>query len=267
MNFPPIVYDIIRWFTILAMLGSIAVGLCTAFLFFIRRDRENPWVNRFFLLLIIATTLTLFDKFLDYIAIAEKHKSLLVLPFYMSFALGPLTFFYVKSRLYQHFEPHRNDIKHFILPVVQSVLLAIVSVSSVSSKKAFENHFFSPFYGNFEKGIFVIQYLAYLYFGYRFINHFKSVLSNQYKKKKDLLKIPTTRKQILVVGWLKRFIKVAIILFIIHATFVYSDYFGFRLFEVDLQTKALFSSVYQLSFAACLVWMCINGIFALRRKI
>lgn len=267
MNFPPIIYDILRWLTIFAMAGSIAIGFFTAFLLLIRRDIENPWINCFFLLLIGSTTFTLFDKFLDYIAIADTHKSLSVLPFYMSFAVGPLTFFYVKSRLYQHFKPHRRDLKHFILPIVQSVLLAVVSISSVSSKQAFENHFFSPFYGNFEKGIFVAQYLAYLYFAYRFINHFKTVLTNDYRRKKEVVKFPAIKKQILVVGWLKRFIKVAIILFIIHGIFVYSDYFSYRLFGANLQTKALFSSLYQLSFAACLIWQCVNAIFALRRKI
>ncbi len=267
MNIPPIIYDIIRWLTILSLLGSIAIGFFTAFLFLIRRDIENPWINRFFLLLVLSTTLTLFDKFFDYSFIAYKHKSLSVLPFYMSFALGPLTFFYVKSRLYQHFKPQRSDLKHFILPIVQTALLAIVSLSSITSKIAFENHFFSPFYGNFEKGIFVAQYLAYLYFAYRFINHFKTVLTNEYQRKKEVVKFPNIKKQILVVGWLNRFIKVNIILFFIHGTFVYFDYFSYRFFDANLQTKALFSSVYQLSFAACLIWQCVNGIFALRRKI
>ena len=267
MNFPHIVYDILRWFTVLALLGSIAIGFFTSFLFLIRRDAENPWINRFFLLLVISTTLTITNNFLDYIALTDKHKSLSVLPFYMSFALGPLTFFYVKSRLYTHFKPRRNDLKHFILPIVQTVLLTVVSVSSVASKMAFEKYFFSPFYGNFEKGVFVVQYLAYLYFAYRFIGHFKTALGNEYRLKTELIKFPVIKKQILVVGWLKRFIKAAIILFIIHGIFVYTDYFGYRFLDSNLQTKALFSSVYQLSFAACLIWQCINGIFALRRKI
>ena len=266
-SIPPILFEIIRWLTLIIMVGGVVTGSIMGALFLIRRQ-ENYWVNLLFGLFLLSFSLTLFDKFLRYSLLSYRYPNWSFLPIYLSFAFGPLLFFYVKSRLYtQHFSMHRPDFKHFILPTVQFVLLLWVTVQDVNVKMDFQTNFFSPFYGNFEKGIFIIQFFLYLYFSYRFILHEKTPLSK--KRQQGLVKLSNAdiRRQVLIVGWLKRMVKVLFVLFGIHASFILTDYFGFRLFEINLQTKTLFSSGYELSFVAMLFWLCVNGFFAWQRRI
>ncbi len=235
---------------------------------FLMRRRDNYWVNLLYGLLLLSFTFTIFDKFLRYSLLSYRYPNWSFLPIYMSFAFAPLLFFYVKSRLYaQHFTMHRRDFKHFILPTVQFALLSWVTLQDVQAKMDFRDNFFSPFYGNFEKGVFILHFFLYLYFSYRFILHEKLPLS--IKARKGLLNLSDTgfRRQILIVGWLKRMVKTLFILFGVHASFILTDYFSFRLFGLNLQTKSLFSALYELSFVAMLAWLFVNGIFAWRKKV
>ena len=266
MSFPPIIFDIIRWLTMLILFGGVVAGLGIGCLFLTRRARANRWTNLLFALLLLSFSLTLLDKFFTYSSWASRHSKLASLPIYLSFALGPLLFFYVKSRLYpQHFKMKKADFKHFILPTVQFVLLSWVGVQDANVKSAFQTHFFSPFYGNFEKAVFMTQFFLYLYFSYRFVLHEKESLSIKAKTGEKRVKNPDFRRQILVVGWLKRMVKVLFIIFGVHAVFILMDYFSYKIFDVNLQTKALFPAFYELSFEAMLLWLILNAFFAWRR--
>lgn len=265
MNIPPIIYDIIRWLTILLLLGGVITGGILGLLNFPRRT-TNRWQSILFSLLLIAYSLTLLDKLLVYSFFSQKHLKVAYLPIYLSFALGPLLFYYVKSRLYPiNFKMKRADFKHFILPTVQFVLLCWVGIQNASIKSEFQSHFFSPFSGNFEKGVFIIQFFLYLYFSYRFILHEKHPLSIQASRNRQSMSNTHFRRQVLVVSWLKRMVKALFILFGVHAFFILTDYFSYRLLDIDLQRKALFSAFYELSFAAMLYWLCLNAYFAWRR--
>jgi hypothetical protein len=266
-HIPPIIFDIIRWLTMFILVSGCVTGGIMGTLFLMRR-RDNYWVNLLYGLLLLSISFTVFDKFLRYSLLSYRYPNWSFLPIYMSFAFAPLLFFYVKSRLYaQHFTMHRRDFKHFILPTVQFVLLSWVTLQDVETKMDFRDNFFSPFYGNFEKGVFILQFFLYLYFSYRFILHEKLPLS--IKARKGLLNLSDTgfRRQILIVGWLKRMVKTLFILFGVHASFILTDYFSFRLFGLNLQTKPLFSALYELSFVAMLAWLFVNGIFAWRKKV
>ena len=265
MSIPPIIYDIIRWATALIMGGGVVSGLLMAWLIFVRRVRTNPWVNILFALLLAAMSLTLMDKLFNVTFISRRYPNWSFLPIYLSFSFAPLLFYYVKSRLYPHFAMHRPDFKHFILPTVQFAILAWVTCQDADSKAHFKSQFFSPFYGNFEKGVFIVQFFLYIYFSYRFILHEMHPLSIEARKRKSGVQNTNFRRQVLVVSWLKRMVKVLFILFGIHAFFILTDYFSFKLFDVNLQTKALFSAFYELSFVAMLFWLFLNGFFAWRR--
>lgn len=265
MNIPPIVYDIIRWVTILLMTGGVVTGGILGLLNF-PRQTSNRWQSILFSLLLIAFALTLCDKLWAFSQFAQRHLRIDYLPFYLSFALGPLLFFYVKSRLYPtHFTMKKADFKHFILPTVQFVLLAWVGIQNSTAKTEFQIHYFSPFSGNFEKAVFIIQFFLYQYFSYRFILHEKHPLSIRAARNRESMSNTSFRRQVLVVSWLKRMVKVLFILFGVHAFFILTDYFSYRLWDINLRTKALFSSFYELSFAAMVYWLCLNAYFAWRR--
>ena len=257
----PILFDLIRWFTAFAMATGVLSGLGMASLFLIRKTQPNKWANWLFAALLASMALTLLDKFLNFTELTKRHPSVSVLPIYLSFAFGPLLFYYVKSRLYRHFDVSRSDFKHFILPTVQFALLTMMAFRDAETKAAFRTDFFSPFYGNFEKGVFIMQFFLYLYFSYRFILHERFALRQKHKS------LMSGRRHVLVVGWLKRMVKTLFILFGVHASFILTDYFSYRLFDLNLQTKTLFSVAYELSFTAMLAWLCLNAFFALHRKL
>lgn len=266
MSIPPIIFAFIRWFTMFLMAGGVVSGGFLGLLFLFRKT-DNYWQNILFSLLLISFSLTLLDKLLVFSFVTQRYASLATLPFYMSFAFGPLLFFYVKSRLFPHqFSMSRRDFKHFIMPTVQFALLSWIALQNVTTRAEYQSHFFSPFYGNFEKAIFIIHFFLYLYFSYRFILYQKYPLSITIGKNKSL-KYAALKRQILIVGWLKRMVKVLFLLFGIHAFFILTDYFSFRFFGLNLQTKALFSSFYELTFEAMLFWLCLNAYFAWRRGI
>ena len=243
------IYDLIRWIAAFALLAGVVSGLGVAALFLIRRTQPNRWSNWLFAGLLSAMSLTLLDKFLNFTLLTHRYPNLSFLPIYSSFILGPLLFFYVKSRLYPRFDMGRSDFKHFILGTVQFYLLLMMTFKSADSKTEFNIYYFSPFYGNFEKGVFILQFFLYLYFSYRFILH-----------ERLLRKTTAQRRQILVLGWLKRMVKTLFILFGIHAFFILTDYFTYKWFGMDLQEKSLFPAFYELSFAAMLAWLCLNEI-------
>jgi hypothetical protein len=261
MQLPPIIFDIARWLTMFIMFGGVATGMLMGLLFLLRPPLTNRWSNWFYGWLLITFSSTLLDKLLNFSAISQQIQRLYGLPIYLSFAFAPLLFFYVKSRLYPQYKANRNDFKHFILPTVQFIILCVIAIQAPSVKTTFQKNFFSPFYGNFEKAVFIIQFFLYLYFSYRFILHEKIILH----KKIKTIGQAALRRQILVVGWLKRMVKGLFILFWIHAFFVLTDYFSFRFFEINLQSKLLFSMAYELSFVAMLFWLFLNGLFAWRR--
>jgi hypothetical protein len=263
MELPIIVYQIIFFFTVLVLVVTIAGGFFVGFLWLFRRARPNPYANKLYALLLWAFSFTMLDRFLVYSEIALRHPRLSFLPIYFSFSLGPLLFYYVKSRLYPKFRLHREDIKHFVFPVVQAVILLYIGFQSDEAKHNFRRNFFSPFYGNFEKGVYILFFFFYLYSAYRFIGHERMLL------KQIPLKSRTTklRRQILITGWLKRMVKGLFILFAVNASFILVEYFSFKIFKINLNGRAMFTSLTELSFGSMIGWLIINGYFAWRRKI
>ncbi len=260
-SIPPIVFVLIFWLTVLGVAGSAAAGFVVGGGFLIRRPRHNGSANYLFALLIIAMSATLISRLLGYTGFARRHPHLAFLPIYYTLSFGPLLFFFVKSRLFSSFRLRRNDVKHFILPVVQPAVFLGVSFQSGAFIDSFRDHFFSPFYGNFEKAAYIASFFLYLYFSYRFIRHERMALSRLSERKNER----GIRLRILVAGWLKRMVKALFILFGVHAFFLLTDYFSYKLFDINLNNKALFNSALELSFAAMVCWLAINGFFAWRR--
>jgi hypothetical protein len=263
MELPLIVYQILFFFTILVLVITISGGFFIGFLWLFRRARPNPLSNKLYAFLLWAFSFTMLDRFLVYSDIAVHYPRFSFLPIYFSFSLGPLLFYYVKSRLYPKFRLHRADIKHFIFPVVQGVILLYIGFQGEEAKRSFKTRFFSPFYGNFEKGVYILLFFFYLYSAYRFIGHERILLSRIPLKSRSSV----IRRQILIAGWLKRMVKVLFILFAVNASFILVEYFSFKVFKINLNGKAMFSSLTELSFGSMIGWLIVNGYFAWRRKI
>jgi hypothetical protein len=249
------VYTIWSLLTTIAMISAVVIGVALAVVLALRRVLQNRLSD--FLLAGLLFTLSLTELQRLFIWLQIKNLDIIFLPIYCSFAFAPLIFFMVKSRLYPNFRLQQNDIKHFILPIVQIVVMSWIFLQPAHTRTwVASGGFFTPFYGNFERGVYLVQFGLYLYFSYRFILHERTPLSSH-----------SPKHQILLTGWLKRMVKAAFIIFVIEASFVLTDYFSMRWFDVDLRSRLFFSSVLELSFTAQLWWLIINTLFALKKYI
>jgi hypothetical protein len=246
-----ILIEILRWVTAIGMSIAIIFGFTTSMLVFIRKTPAAPSSNYLFAALLVTFALTGTHQLWSYWGISGRHLRLYYLPINYTFAFAPLLFFYVKSRLYPQFELHRNDLKHFILPIAQAALYVSLEFQTAAYKTDF--YLFNPLYGNFGKFIWLTIFGLYLYFAYRYILH------ERHKK--------ANRRQIFITGWLKRMVKILFILYAVHASFLMSNIFWYKMFEIDLNQKALFSSLTELSFSAMLYWLSLNAFFAWRRHL
>ncbi len=251
-----IAIEVLRWATCAAMLavslGAAAMGvlLCVA-------PRGHWFSDRIFGILLGLMSLTLFNNLMAYWGISIRNPKLYFLPIYYSLSLGPLIFFLAKSKLYPQLRLHRSDLKHFILPFVQAAVFWWVGLHDTAYKMGVKNAFFSPIYGGFEDWVYTLTTGMYFYFGYRFVKFEMSTARQR----------GVSRRQIMVIGWLKRMIKILFILFAVHASCLVSDWINYRLFDVNLNNKALFSAFTELSFGAMVGWLTLNAWFAWRRRL
>ncbi len=249
------IYTIWYWLVTAAMVSAIVIGVILALMLAFRRVLPNRLSDFLLAGLLFTLSLTALQKLFIWLQI--KNLDIIFLPIYCSFAFAPLIFFMVKSRLYPNFRLQQNDLKHFILPIVQTVVMCWIFLQPAHTRSwVASGGFFTPFYGNFERGVYLLQFGLYLYFSYRFILHERTPLSNH-----------SPKHQILLTGWLKRMVKAAFTIFIIEASFILTDYFSMRWFDVNLRSRLFFSSVLELSFTAQLWWLIINTLFALKKNI
>ncbi len=248
---------------LLIILGALPQGLY----FMWKKNPSRPLAHFIYGLLLLSSSFVLMDRFIQFTRLNFWHKELLFFPTNVSFLIGPFVFFFVKSQLYPQFKFQRADIKHFILPITQIIVLALIALTSAETKENLLSYFFSPATGNFERGVFAIHCTTYLYFAYRFVKHARAKAEKTMTTQNTKSITSALRYQFLIVGWLKRCYKVLITWFGIHAAFIVTDYFSYKLFDVNLQTKTLFSALYELSFAAFVAWLMLNGLFILRRNL
>ncbi len=242
-------------------------ALPMGFYLLVKKNAARPHAHLIYGLLLLSSSFVLIDRFIQFTRLNFWHKELLFFPTNISFLIGPVAFFFVKSQLYPQFKFQSTDIKHFILPFTQIIVLILIANTDSATKETLLFYFFSPITGNFERGIFAIQCTLYLYFAYRFVKHARARTEKTLYKQNTKTITSALRYQFLIVGWLKRCYKVLITWFGIHAAFIITDYFSYKLFDANLQTKTFFSSMYELSFAAYVSWLVLNGFFILKRNL
>jgi hypothetical protein len=252
----PSIDILIKWIVnlvALCMLITSLLGFGISILHFIKFKLHK--LIYFFLL--VCSNFTLVNNVIFYKQWYLKYPGLIFLPIYFSLSVGPLFFFYTKARLYPNFRLKASDFKHFILASVQFIFFIYLFVLKLENKKVMLDRFFSPIFGNLEDLIFIFITMMYIYFSYRFVLH----------ERGRLQKSKGTKREIFILGWLKRHIKVVAVLFAIHASFILSNYLGFKLLDINLNNKTIFNAMIELSFCTVVFWMNLNAIFAYRRNL
>lgn len=226
------------------LISAMAVGVvqCVSVggLFFFKQSGVKR-ANYFYGTLLIAIGLTLLHNIFIISGVFEHYLLLKFLPIYFTLSLPVLLFYYVKLSLYPAYRLRKSDVKHFILPVLQMLFFVIMFFTNVEFKSKIDRHFYNPFFGAFEQFLYLVNFVAYMFFAYRYIIQ---------RQKTELKK--QSAKQVL---YLKKLIQVLFVLFMIHAAFVVGDFAGYELLNINLQAVKPYAAFGAMSFAGLAYWL------------
>ena len=146
--------------------GLLCVTLATIVVYLSKRS-GNRTANYFFVLLLLAFGACIGDLILDHLGLQVRYPRLRYLPVWLTFAIGPCWFYYVKLSLFPAYKLRLTDSKHAVLPVSQ-VLYYVYCFWSRSDGLSQEFMFGFPA-STFEEALFMASVLGYLLGAYRYL--------------------------------------------------------------------------------------------------
>jgi hypothetical protein len=230
------------------LIAAMALGViqCVSIggLFFFKQSGSKR-ANYFYGSLLISIGLTLLHNIFIISGIFEQYPLLKFLPIYFTLSLPVLLFYYVKLSLYPAYRLRKSDVKHFILPILQILFFVIMFFTNVAFKSKIDRHFYNPFFGAFEQFLYLMNFVAYMLFAYRYI----------IQRQRTVVK----KRSVKQVLYLKKLIQVLFGLFMIHTAFVAGDFAGYELLNINLQALKPYAALGAMSFAALAYWLGIYG--------
>ncbi len=233
-------HSVFFYLLIVCLLLDVLQGFGIGGLFFFKRSGVKR-ANFCYAFLLLAFGSTLLHYMLLILQVYEARPRWSFIPLYFTLSFGPLLFYHVKFNLYPKYHWRYSDIKHFFLPLGQLVFFLVLFFSNTSYEQGLERKFFNPFYGAMEQFLFLTTFFAYLYFGYRYLQHKRREVRNEREVRRVL--------------YLNKLLKGLFVLFCIHAFFVLTDFFVYELLDINLRSSKIFAALGILSFASLLFWM------------
>ena len=197
--------------------------------------REANWLLSFFL---ACLSLSLLQNILVNIGVFNNNPRWYFIPIQYTLALGPLFFFFVKSRLFSFFHLQLKDFKHFILPTLQAFSYLSVGFKNAAYKESVWVQQYIPYGKPLEGALFVIGFSFYLYFSYRFVRYKLQLLEKRKGHKWEVDKVMR----------LKRLVKGILLLFIICAGYIISDFLVYQFLGLNLYDIRGYTYIGDLSF-------------------
>lgn len=148
--------------------GAVILGLVIGGLL-LRGNRKQRRAEIYLGLLIIAYTLMLFNMLLAEAGIMSRFQYLYFLPLYYTLSFGPLTYFFIKSKLSPGFTVKKTNALHAVLPLLQACFYFAIGFRSVDYKSELWRTFIAPFYQNFEATVYWVSFSIYLWFSFRLL--------------------------------------------------------------------------------------------------
>jgi len=234
---------------IIAVLMSLGVlaGMVLGVIFVFRRI-GNQKSNLFFAALLFAFGLSLLNIIFIGKGLQEYYPKLRFLPIRFTLALGPFFFYFVKFSLFPSYELRRTDIKHFLLPIWQLSFYLIVGFRSVEFKSQLGETFMQPFYRDFEQVLFLITFWMYLFLAYRYIRY-----------RLALLRRRGHPWQIQKMMWLRRVVRITVLLIAGYSFYFLTDFVGYHFFRLNLHHTSWFTYTGDLFFTGIVLWLSYAG--------
>ncbi|MFT4761574.1 MAG: hypothetical protein ACI9XO_004671 [Paraglaciecola sp.] len=234
-------------FSFILLSISLTLSVTAGFIFLFRWGNRTI-ANLFFGFLLILMGVTCLHHFCILLDVYIEQPKWLFLPVYYTLWFGPFLFFAIKMRLYPKYQLVWSDLKHAILPFGQLVYFLVLFNSSIEYRDSLGRNFFSPFYGAMEMVLYIGTFYAYLYSAYRYVRYKEAGLRNAKEEK--------VRADIL---FLKRMLKVLLVLFWINSGYIVTDFLMYQFLGINLHTMRGFTRFGDISFGLMVLWMGLNG--------
>ena len=220
---------------IAVLLSGFGILLCLAVgIQLLRRKTGLQQANLFLGLLLILYSITLLNALMAMTGVYTTYQHLYFLPLIYSMSIGPLFYFFVKSRVQPAFQFQRRHLVHFILPGIQVLFYLSIGFRSAEFKSWIWRNVIST-YGQFiEESLVIVLGLTYLIAAIRLINS---------EIPKELWKNP-------ICQWLKKFSLSLLILLSISSIYEIADWILWNTLEYNLFNTPWADFPLKLSYAA-----------------
>lgn len=155
----------LSWLELAATLlagGGLVAAITIGALLLVRQRGSRSANVAFGVLLLVASALVLY-VLLIYVQPPGENLGIVFAPLPFTFALGPLLYAYVRTRLGQAWPGP----VHWVLPVVQAVLVIGVSASPPDVQQAYMGRVFAPWWMMVQTALFVLGFGVYIALGWR----------------------------------------------------------------------------------------------------
>jgi len=237
MNLPPdnFIAVLISSFGILL---CFSVGSCL----FFRKDGIKQ-ANIFLGLLLVLYSLTLLNLLMAMTGVYSTYQHLYFLPLAFSWSIGPLFYFFVRSRIQPSFTFRRKHLIHFVLPAMQFLFYASIGFRSVAFKSWIWEQVVQPYVQYLEGGLTVVLGVGYLIASVRLINREVPVA---------LWKHPICR-------WLRRFAVSLLVLLSVSTLYDLADWVLWNGFQYNLYNTPWADFPLKMSYAAISIFIGYNA--------
>jgi hypothetical protein len=229
--------------SMLLYFSSLLIIAC-AFFYFLRK-RGNFRSNIFLALFFIAFGLALVRNGLilnGQIGTDDVLSSVL----WNTIWFGPLFFYYIKINIYPHYILRGSDLKHFVLPIAQTLTHILISIQALSNAE-YLNGYFKYLY-SIEGVIFLLTFFPYIILSFRYIKYAGVSEPNQ----------PYWRQQKLL--WLKRITKVLYVLAFVNSTYVITNFLSKFIFTNELTSLPSYFLFAEFSFSLIAIWIAYQAV-------
>ncbi len=197
------------------------------------RNKGNRQANTFLGLLLVLYSLTLLNSLMAMTGVFSAYQQLYFLPLIFSFSIGPLFYFFVKSRIQPSFIFTKKHSIHFILPAIQFIFYLSIGFRSKEFKSWVWTDVMAPFGQYIEESLTIILSLGYLIAALKLINS----------------EIPKSLWSHPICLWLRKFAISLLILLSISSIYEIVDWIFWAQFEYNLYNTAWADFPLKLSYA------------------
>ncbi|MEP0984085.1 helix-turn-helix domain-containing protein [Ekhidna sp.] len=182
------------------------------------RKRGINLTNKLLGLLLVLYTSTTLNGLMAVTGVLNQNQQLYFLPIIFSLSIGPLYYFFVRSKIEPSFKFSGTDYFHFIIPIIQVGFYLAIGFRSVEEKSLIWQNVVRPYVQYIEEGLLIVLGLFYLFKSLHLLRR----------------KIPKTLWQKPVYKWLNSFTISFLILLFIHSSYEIASWIFYYYHELNI---------------------------------